>query len=116
MLARWKFCVCVAVSCLFLAFGAQSRDVAGLAQSFLRLHHVPCERVTHIERWRLGVEMIATCQDGRRWALFFVEGDVAFVQPRTNAFYRWQPEIYRAYPQLYAVAKPVPEEELPAGD
>ena len=116
MLARWKLCVCVAVSCLLLSLGALSRDLADLALSFLRLHDVPCERVTHVDRWRMGAEVIATCEDGRRWALFFIEGDVAFVQPRTNAFYRWRRDTYRAYPELYAAVTPSPEDQLPAGD
>jgi hypothetical protein len=116
MFARWKLCVCVAVSCLFLPLGAQARDVADLALSFLRLQGVPCERITHTDRWRMGAEVIATCEDGRRWALFFIEGDVAFVQPRTNAFYRWRRDTYLAYPELYAAPKLGPEDQLPAGD
>src|ERR1043165_9985427 len=101
MVMRWKLSVGVAVSCLLLSGFSLSWDVADQALRFLHLHDVPCARVAHIDRWRLGAEVIATCEDGRRWALFFIEGDVAFVQPGTNAFYRWQPPVYRAYPSTY---------------
>ena len=46
-----------------------------------------------------------TCQDGREWVLFWLENEIAFVQPETRELYKWQWELNELYPQLYNVHK-----------
>jgi hypothetical protein len=32
---------------------------------------------------------VAICQDGREWAMFWLENEVAFVRPGSRQFYKW---------------------------
>jgi hypothetical protein len=48
-----------------------------------------------------------TCEDGGEWVLFWVENEVAFVQPSSGELYKWRPEIYAAYPEVYRRPRPV---------
>jgi len=59
---------------------------------------------------------VATCQDGREWALYWVENEIAFVQPTTREPYKWEWEVYISYPELYGGSKRTAYDELPAGD
>ena len=59
---------------------------------------------------------VATCQDGREWALFWLEDEIAFVQPTTRELYKWDREVYIAYPALYGGSKLVAYVELSAVD
>jgi hypothetical protein len=89
----------IALSAALLASGAQSFDWPGVALKFLQRHDVPCRAVTKMDSV-VGAE-IATCDDGREWALFWLENEVAFIDPQSRRPYRWRAEVNRAHPQLY---------------
>jgi hypothetical protein len=95
----------VALAALFLSGSAQAQDLNGVAHQFLQRHGVPCQRVLKVGSPRdLGER--ATCQDGRDWALFWLEDEIAFIQPQTGDAYKWDREVYRAHPELYAGPAP----------
>ena len=96
---RWRLSLPVGFAAALLAFDAQSFDWPGVALKFLQRHAVPCAAVAKMDSV-LGAD-IATCEDGREWALFWVENEVAFIDARTRRFYRWQADLYRSHPQLY---------------
>ena len=81
-------------------FSTHSEDLRNVSFKFLQLHAVPCEFVTKVDS-PLGMDEIATCEDGREWALFWLENEVAFVHPRTRELYRWEADVYRTQPKLY---------------
>jgi hypothetical protein len=72
---RWKLSLPVGFAAALLAFDAQSFDWPGVALKFLQRHAVPCAAVAKMDSV-LGAD-IATCEDGRMWALFWVENEVA---------------------------------------
>ena len=45
---------------------------------------------------------VATCQDRREWALFWLEDEIAFVHPQTRESYKWDRQIYMSHPEIYA--------------
>lgn len=104
MLTRWMTRAAVVVAAMFLTLSPQSQDLRDVARAYLQRHGVPCLSVTHVDRSSRDLDMVATCQDGREWALFFVEGEVAFVHPETRAPYRWRRDVYTAHPQVYGVS------------
>jgi len=83
-----------------LSFSAQAQDLQDVARRFLQHQSVPCGSVIKVDSPH-GLDEVAVCDDGREWALFWVENEIAFVQPQTRELYRWQVEVYRSYPQLY---------------
>ena len=98
----------VALAALFLSGSAQAQDLNGVAHQFLQRHGVPCLRVLKVGSPRdLGER--ATCQDGREWALFWLEDEIAFVHPQTRESYRWDRAIYRAHPEIFT--GPTPSDE-----
>ena len=54
-------------------------------------------------------------QDGREWALFWLEDEIALVHPRTREPYKWEWEVYISYPELYGGSKRTADDERPAG-
>jgi hypothetical protein len=111
MLIHWHFWASVAGVALFPTSSTRSQDLCDVAHTYLQRHDVPCLSVTHVDR---AEDMVATCQDGREWALFFVENEVAFVHPRTGDLYRWQREVHRAYPELYGTFQRLPQDKVSA--
>ena len=91
----------IAAAALFTTFGSHAQQLNEVALAYLQRHGVPCLDVTRVDRPIRDFDMVATCEDGRLWALFFVEGEIAFVQPQTGEPYRWRPEVYLSYPQVY---------------
>ena len=85
-------------------FSRHAEELRNVTLQFLHLHAVPCGSVTKVESV-LGMEEIATCEDGREWALFWLENEVAFVHPRTSELYRWQADVYKSQPQRYGGLK-----------
>jgi hypothetical protein len=104
MFAQWMTWAAVTVVALFVTVSPQSQDVRDVARAYLQRHGVPCRVVTHVDRTDRDLDMIATCQDGREWALFFVEGEVAFVQAETREPYRWRRDVYASDPQVYGIS------------
>ena len=104
-LAPGLWCTSVALAALLLSGSAQAQDLNGVAHQFLQRHGVPCLRVLKVGSPRdLGER--ATCQDGREWALFWLEDEIAFVHPQTGDAYRWDRELHLSHPELYGGPPP----------
>jgi hypothetical protein len=101
----------VALGTLFLSCSAYAQDLNGVAQQFLQRHGVPCQRVLKVGSPR-DLGEVATCQDGREWALFWLEDEIAFIQPQTGDAYKWDREVYRSHPELYAGPAPANESHV----
>jgi hypothetical protein len=101
----------VALGTLFLSCSAHAQDLNGVAQQFLQRHGVPCLRVLTVGSPR-DLGEVATCQDGREWALFWLEDEIALIQPQTGDAYKWDREVYRAHPELYAGPTPANESHV----
>ena len=95
----------VALAALFLSCSANAQDLNGVAQQFLQRHGVPCQRVLKVGVPR-DLGEVATCQDGRDWALFWLEDEIAFVHPQTGDAYRWDRQVYLSHPELYGSPAP----------
>jgi hypothetical protein len=95
----------VALATLFLSCSAYAQDLNGVAQQFLQRHGVPCPHVLTVGSPR-DLGEVATCQDGREWALFWLEDEIAFIQPESGNAYRWDRQIYLSHPELYAGPTP----------
>ena len=94
----WDFSDCMRLS-----------ELTVVASAFLQRHGVPCQTVTHVQTPISEFDLVVTCEDKRQWALFFVEGEVAFVQPASREPYRWQREVYLEYPKVYDATDPGPK-------
>ena len=97
--SRWIARICLTLAALS-GPGAHAQELNEVALAFLKLHRVPCAAVTKTDT--LVLDEIARCDDGREWALFWLENEVAFVQPKSRELYRWQWQLNELYPQLYA--------------
>lgn len=92
---------CVALGTLFCSCRAYAEDLQEVARKFLQRHGVPCEIVLKVGSPR-DMGEIATCQDGREWALFWLEDEIAFVHTQTGEAYKWDRQIYLSYPDIYS--------------
>lgn len=92
----------VLLSAFFLSFSAAcSRDLSGVAYRFLERHGVPCLSVLKVASTNELAE-VATCEDGREWALFWLEDEIGFVDPQSREPYKWDRQTYLVYPELYS--------------
>ena len=91
---------------IFGAVAAPAQELEEVAHAYLQRHGVPCLVVTAVDRPVQEFDLLATCDDARQWALFLIEGEVAFVQPETGEPYRWRLEVYQFYPELYGTGQP----------
>jgi hypothetical protein len=93
----WAF---PALASFFLSSSACPQDLNDVAQRFLQRHGVPCSFVLRVgSPHDLGE--VATCEDGRAWALFWLEDEIAFVHPQTLEAYKWDRQIYLSHPEIY---------------
>ena len=99
---------CIAVGTLFLSCSTYAQELNDVAQKFLQRHGVPCLFVLKVGG---DLEEVATCQDRREWALFWLENEIAFVQPQTREPYKWDRQIYVSHPEIYT--GPNPSNESP---
>lgn len=97
---HWTLSVLVVTASALLSFSARSQDLQDVTLRFLQRHAVPCGSVIKVDSPH-GMDEVAICEDGREWALFWLENEVAFVHPRTRELYRWEASVYRSQPQLY---------------
>jgi hypothetical protein len=111
-LGIWWTC---ALGTLFLSCSTYSQELNGVALQFLQRHGVPCLIVRDVGSPQ-DLGEVVTCQDGREWALFWIEDEIAFVHPQTREFYKWDREVYLSYPELYSGSKRTAYAELPVGD
>ena len=92
---------CVALGALFLSCNSYAQELNVVAHKYLHRHGVPCLFVL-----KVGIPHdfgeVATCQDGREWALFWLEDEIAFVHPQTGELYKWDRQIYMSYPEIYS--------------
>ena len=96
---------------LILPGAAYAQELNDVAHKFLRRHGVPCLLVVKVgSPGDMGE--VATCQDGREWALFWLEDEIAFIQPQTGDAYKWDRDVYRSHPDLYAGRAPRNENHL----
>ena len=115
MFTRAIRCTSVALGTLFFSCSGYSQELNRVAHRFLQRHGVPCLFVLKVGSTN-GLDEVATCQDGREWALFWIEGEIAYVHPRTREFYKWDSEVYISYPQLYGGSKRAAYAQLAVGD
>jgi hypothetical protein len=91
----------IVFAALSAPFSAHAEPLNEVALTYLLRRGVPCLHVTEVDKPIRDFDMTATCDDGRQWALFFIEGEVAFIHPQTGEPFRWQREVYLSYPQVY---------------
>lgn len=114
MFARGIWWTCVALAALFPLCGTYAQELNGVALQFLQRHGVPCLFVLTVGSTN-GLDEVATCQDGRDWALLWIENEIAFVQPTTRDLYKWDRSVYSSWPELYG-SKRTAYVELSVGD
>lgn len=96
---------CVAVGTLLLSCSVRAQDLNDVAHRFLQRHGVPCLLVVKVgSPGDMGE--VAACQDGREWALFWLEDEIAFVHPQTREPYKWDRKIYLSHPELFSGPHP----------
>jgi hypothetical protein len=100
--SRGKVCWILAPSVALMAFtgGSQAQSHSEVSLTYLQRHGVPCQSVVKVDSTD-NMDEIAICEDGREWAMFWLEDEVAFVRPGSRQFYRWSPDLYSAFPYLY---------------
>ena len=113
MFTRGIWWTCVALGALFPSCSTCAQELNGVALQFLQRHGVPCLFVLKVGSTN-NLDEIATCQDGREWALLWIEDEIAFVQPTTRELYKWGRGVYISYPELYGGSKRTTYVELPA--
>jgi hypothetical protein len=101
-LGSWIAWACIGFGAFFCS-SAHAQELNDVALLFLKLHRVPC--LTVIKVGTVVLDEVVTCDDGREWMLFWLENEVAFVNPETRELYKWQWELNEEYPYLYTAQK-----------
>jgi hypothetical protein len=101
---------CIALATLFLSYSTYAQERHSVAQTFLHRHGVPCLFVLKVGSPGDMEEEVATCQDKREWALFWLESEIAFVHPQTREPYKWDRQIYVLHPEVYTAPNPRTED------
>ena len=100
MFTRGIWWTCFALGALFLSCSAYAQELNSVFLQYLQRQGVPCLFV--LKTGNPGdLADVATCQDGREWALFWLEGEIAYVHPQTRELYKWDREVYISYPEPY---------------
>ncbi len=107
--------VLFALGALVVSGEANAHDIRSVAQQFLQRLSVPCPSVLKVD-YTDNLGEVATCQDGREWILLWVEGEIAFVHPRTREAYKWEREVYRTHPEIYLAPQQASPNETQKGD
>lgn len=102
---RISWDICALLGALFLSFSVCSQDLNAVAHKFLQRHGVPCLSVLKVGA-PYDLAEVATCEDGREWALFWLEDEIGFVDPQRREAYKWDRQTYRLYPELYSRSRP----------
>ncbi len=63
-----------------LTASSQSQSLSEVSLTYLQCHGVPCQSVVKVDSTDT-LDEVAICQDGREWAMFWLEDEVAFVVP-----------------------------------
>jgi hypothetical protein len=101
-ISRWTARTCIGLG-VFFNSSAYAQELNDASLAFLKLHRVPCAAVIKVDT--VVLDDVVTCEDGREWMLFWLENEVALVQPETRDLYKWDWELNKLYPQLYDAAK-----------
>jgi hypothetical protein len=83
-----------------LTASSHSQSLSEVSLTYLQRHGVPCQAVVKVDSTD-NMDEIAICQDGREWAIFWLEDEVAFVRPGSRQLYKWSPDLNSSYPYLY---------------
>jgi hypothetical protein len=83
-----------------LTASSQSQSLSEVSLMYLQRHGVPCQSVVKVDSTDT-LDEVAICQDGREWAMFWLEDEVAFVRPGSRQFYKWSPDLNSSFPYLY---------------
>ena len=83
-----------------LTGSSRAQSPLDVSLTYLQRHGVPCQAVVKVDSLDSSDE-VATCQDGRQWVLFWLENEIAFVNPSSQDLYRWRREAYASHPFLY---------------
>jgi hypothetical protein len=83
-----------------LTASSHSQSLSEVSLTYLQRHGVPCQSVVKVDSTDI-MDEIAICEDGREWAMFWLEDEVAFVRPGSRQFYRWSPDLNSSFPYLY---------------
>jgi hypothetical protein len=114
MFTRGIWWTCVVLGALFPSCSTYSQELNSVALQFLQRHGVPCLFVLKVGSTN-GLDEVATCQDGREWALLWIEDEIAFLRATTRELYKWDRDVYISHPELYG-SKRTTYVELAAGD
>jgi hypothetical protein len=82
-----------------LTASAQSQSLSEVSLMYLQRHGVPCQSVVKVDSTDT-LDEVAICQDGREWAMFWLEDEVAFVRPGSRQFYKWSLVLNSSFPYL----------------
>jgi hypothetical protein len=99
---RWVAMTCIGLGALSCS-STHAQELNDVTLAFLKLHRVPCLAVTRVGT--VVLDEVVTCEDGREWMLFWLENEIAFVNPQTRELYKWGWELNELYPQLYSAHK-----------
>jgi hypothetical protein len=82
LVSNWTLAWILAPSVALVALTAssQSQSLSDVSLRYLQRHGVPCQSVVKVDSTD-NLDQIAICQDGREWAMFWLEDEVAFVVP-----------------------------------
>jgi hypothetical protein len=83
-----------------LAADVWSQSLLETSLTFLQRHGVPCVAVVKIDS-SYSLDEVAICEDGRQWVLFWLEDEIAFIQPSSRELFRWRREVFDSYPSYY---------------
>ncbi len=83
-----------------LTDSSQSQSLSEVSLRYLQRHGVPCQSVVKVDSTD-NLDQIAICQDGREWAMFWLEDEVAFVRPGSRQLYKWSSDLNNSFPYLY---------------
>lgn len=108
---------CVALGTLLVSRSACTQELNDVAHRFLQRHGVPCLLVLKVgSPGPYDISEVATCQDGREWALFWLEDEIALVLPQTREPYKWDRQIYLSHPEIFSRPNPSNEHRVPVSD
>ena len=103
------------VALVALTASSHSQTLSEVSFTYLQRHGVPCQSVVKVDSTD-NMDEVALCQDGREWVIFWLEDEVAFVRPGSRQLYRWRPDVYISYPDLYESSQRIAKSEFVKGD
>jgi hypothetical protein len=103
------------VALVALTASSHSQSLSEVSLTYLQRHGVPCQSVVKVDSTD-DLDEVAICQDGREWVLFWLEDEVAFVQPGSRRLYRWSLDVNSSFPYLYESSQRISKIEFVGGN